>query len=417
MNNKEIVSSKKVFFWNIVGSLCSAGSSFYLLMVVTRICGASQAGIFSIAFAIAQLMLTIGRYGMRAYQATDLREEFSFSTYLTSRLITSFAMIISSVIYIIVSGYTIEKSIIIFFVCLIKMVDAVEDVFHGLFQQNFRMDVAGKLLAFRNFFTMLLFTVIILVFKNLLITCLLTSLLSIVFCILINIPFTTKFTDINFSWNYNNLKRLFIQCFALFAGSFLSLYIYNTPKNAIDKYMLNEFQTFYSILFMPSFVINLFSEFAFKPLLTNLAVYWDKVEMKKFIYMIVKLISLIIFISFFVILISYFIGVEVLSLIYSVDIREYRIEFVILLIGGTFSAGVNFLYNVLAAIRKQKSILTAYGAIAITATFASAFFVKTYGIRGASMAYLLSSSSLFTIFLGILIFNIIKKIKISFNSN
>lgn len=415
MNNKEIVSSKKVFFWNIVGSLCSAGSSFYLLMVVTRICGASQAGIFSIAFAIAQLMLTIGRYGMRAYQATDLREEFSFSTYLTSRLITSFAMIVSSVIYIIAGGYAIEKSAIIFFVCLIKMVDAVEDVFHGLFQQNFRMDVAGKLLAFRNIFTMLLFTIIILVFKNLVITCILTSLLSIIFCIFINMPFTVKFTNINFNWNFNNLKRLFIQCFALFAGSFLSLYIYNTPKNAIDKYMLNEYQTFYSILFMPSFVINLFSEFAFKPLLTNLAVYWDKVEIRKFIYMIAKLISLIIFISFFVILISYFIGVELLSLIYSVDIRDYRIEFIFLLIGGTFSAGVNFLYNVLAAIRKQKTILTAYGVIAITATFASAFFVKIYGIQGASMAYLLSSSSLFTIFLGILIFNIIKKIKINSN--
>ena len=66
---------KKAFLWNMIGSTCYSGSSFLYLLVVTRICGATLAGFFSLSYATAQLLLQVGRYGVRTYQATDLNQQ------------------------------------------------------------------------------------------------------------------------------------------------------------------------------------------------------------------------------------------------------------------------------------------------------------------------------------------------------
>ena len=78
---------KKAFLWNMIGSTCYSGSSFLYLLVVTRICGATLAGFFSLSYATAQLLLQIGRYGVRTYQATDLNRKYSFSEYKLSAFI------------------------------------------------------------------------------------------------------------------------------------------------------------------------------------------------------------------------------------------------------------------------------------------------------------------------------------------
>jgi len=98
------------FIWNIIGSACAAGSSLIYLMVVTRVCGESPGGIFSYAYASAQLMLTIGKFGMRAFQSTDLNQQFSFSNYLASRVFTCALMMLIDAVFLLGSGYDIYKS-------------------------------------------------------------------------------------------------------------------------------------------------------------------------------------------------------------------------------------------------------------------------------------------------------------------
>ena len=87
---------KKAFLWNMIGSTCYSGSSFLYLLVVTRICGANLAGFFSLSYATAQLLLQVGRYGVRTYQATDLNQKYSCSELYTA-LSVSAASILSSV--------------------------------------------------------------------------------------------------------------------------------------------------------------------------------------------------------------------------------------------------------------------------------------------------------------------------------
>ncbi len=53
-------------------------------------------------------------------------------------------MLLLALSYIFLSKYEFQKSVCIFLICLYRGSDALSDVFQGLFQQNARLDIAGK---------------------------------------------------------------------------------------------------------------------------------------------------------------------------------------------------------------------------------------------------------------------------------
>ncbi|QHQ61126.1 oligosaccharide flippase family protein [Anaerocolumna sedimenticola] len=411
MSPIKITRNASKFIWNTMGIMCNAGTSFLLLIFVTRICGDFNAGIFALGFANAQLMLTIGRYGMRVYQATDMKGSVRFSTYYLSRILTCACMLIISLIYILWSGYTFTKAAIVFSICIIKMADALEDVFHGLFQQNGRIDVAGKYLTARNLITLLAFIILLVITKDLLLTCVISGLLSVAACFFINVPTAKKMTDVKLELNKKELVTLFISCFPLFIGSFLALYINNIPKYMIDRYLTEEIQAFFNILFMPAFVINLFSEFIFKPLLTDIAIKWEQNQVKSFVFYIIRLMLGILIITVIVVVAGYFVGIDVLTFVYGVDLLKYRNELILLLISGGFGAGVYLLFHVLTAMRRQVILLAGYTVASIIITAISPVLVQNYNIFGASIICFISSIILFLIFLSVLVLAVINKIK------
>lgn len=88
MNNSAYYKSN--FIWNTLAGLVNAAEAVILLMVVGRTNGLEDAGVLTIAFAIGNLMMTIGRYGVRNYQVTDVEDRLSFGSYFTHRICTVF---------------------------------------------------------------------------------------------------------------------------------------------------------------------------------------------------------------------------------------------------------------------------------------------------------------------------------------
>lgn len=397
---KMVYVSRQSFVWNTIGCVLSAGSSFVLLMCVTRAVGAGEGGVFSLAFATAQILLTLGKYGVRSYQATDVSKRITSATYLVLRVLTCLAMMLLCGIIVLFFRYDDYKSGVVFAVCLIKMVDAVEDVYHGQLQLNHKLDIAGKLLAFRNLFTMFVFGSLIFGTKNLLITCWTTAFFSLLVCVFLNHKQSSRYEKLTLYLDKLEMRDLLLSCFPLFLGSFLSLYIYNAPKYAIDLYCSTEEQTYYAIIFMPAFVINMFSEFAFKPLLTSLAVWWNEGELQKFKKTVTKLIGYIFLITAIVLIGMYFLGARLLSIVYRVDVMPYRMELLLLMLGGGFSASVYFLYNVLTAMRRQRDILINYFIGSIIVTLIAFMSVRGKGLLAAALSYLIAESILCFLMIG-----------------
>ena len=79
---------KKNVIWNMIGATANAFNSLLFAVIVIRINGASEAGIFTIAFALANWFYVIGVYSGRVFQVTDRTNQNSDTDYIYNRIIT-----------------------------------------------------------------------------------------------------------------------------------------------------------------------------------------------------------------------------------------------------------------------------------------------------------------------------------------
>ena len=412
MNKEKNV--KKAFLWNMIGSTCYSGSSFLYMLVVTRVCGTELAGFYSLSYATAQLLLQVARYGVRTYQATDLNQKFLFSEYKVSRMITCALMMIFGILY---SSFSFSGDYIIIscFIILMKMIDAVEDVYHGNFQQKYHVELMGKMLAARNLYSAVFFTASLLITKSLYFTCTATALTSLVLCLVMNSWFSRKtvgsLENAKGDFRMSHVWELLRICTPMFVGTFLSLLLYNVPKYAMASVMSDEYQTYYSILFMPSFVISLMCEFVFKPMITTIAELWWEKKVKKFILYVLRILGIILVCSAAIVVAGHLLGRTLLELVYGVDLSPYKLHFIVLLVGGGISAEVYMLYNILIAIRKGNCLLVVYGITAVLTILPAKKMVQAWGVMGAALNYLLSCSILFVMFAAILVYVVLQRKK------
>ena len=380
-------------------------------MILTRTVGLVESGIFTIAYANANLFLNIGKYGMRNYQVSDVRKEFSFSEYLTSRYLTTLCMFLVSVIYIFFTGiandYSPEKSQIILWMCIFKLPDAFEDVFYGDYQKKGRLDVAAKCMAIRMILTILFFGIMIIFTRNLLISLIASTILTFALMfLLIGITYPIFKEEKKAS---NHVTGLLKTCFPVFLSSFLSFYIGNAPKYAIDAQLSDELQACYGFIAMPVFVIGLLNGFIFTPMILQLSCLWNDGKIKDFLRKVLRQICIVGLITFFCLIAAHFLGIPVLSLLYNTDLSQYKTELLILLLGGGFLGLSGVFCTVITIIRYQNALLIGYGIVALLALLLSNLVVRQFQIMGAALLYLALMILLCLCFIVILFIGIKRK--------
>lgn len=400
------------FIWNMIGGLLMAFQSVIMLMILTRVLGLVEAGVLTIAYANANLFLTIGKYGMRYFQVSDIKGQFSFDDYKYSRIITSIIMIVIAISYVIWAAinnnYTIEKTLVIIWMCIFKCVDAIEDVYCGLYQQRKRLDVAAKMVSVRMIITIIIFGGSLIILKNLLFALIIATILTVVISALFIYWTYDSFEVKKEKIRPKNVWLLLKDCFPLFAGSFLSFYIGNAPKYAIDATLSDELQACYGFIAMPVFVIGLLNNFIFNPMLHHMAVLWDQKKIKEFIMKTIRQIGIVAIITLVCIIGAYLLGVPVLSWLYNTDLSPYKTELLILLLGGGFLGLSGLLNAVITIVRYQKSLMWGYAIIALAALAFSKRIVAAYEMMGAAVLYTVLMALLCVIFIVLFVVGIYK---------
>lgn len=403
-NSKNIV--KDSFIWNAVAGMLDAGQSALLLIAISRTNPVQDAGIFSIAYAIACLAATVGKWGMRNFQATDVQGKYSYSTYVSSRIVTCVLMVILVFLYIFKGAFTLDytfpKCVVIFLISLLKLIDTIEDVVHGMFQRKGRLDVGAKCMATRYILVLTVCILFLCWTHNLVVSLGIACIVSAVYFILTTSIVYGEFKEkVLFSISDRNLWRLLIECFSLFAGSFLMIYIANAPKYAIDEYMDENVQACFNYIFMPVYVISILNMFIYQPVLTRLAVYYQDGKQKEFLRLFFKQMLMVVVLAIAVLLGGFSFGIPILSFFYNIDLSGYKVPLMILLTGGSFLAISGYLSVVVTIIRKQNWLMVGYVLVAAITFFAAKPFVYYKGTIGASVLYTGS------VFLQVIIFALI----------
>lgn len=398
------------YIWNTVAGLINAGEAVILSMVITRTNGLTDAGILTIAFAVGNLFANIGKFGVRNYQVSDVRGEFSFSNYLSARIISMGVMLIISGGYVIVqidtANYSYTKAGIVFFMCLIYLIEALEDVFWGLYQKKSALDVGAKMFFLRWSLTIAGIS-FVLIFRHDLFQAmsvgLVVSAVVFIYLLLLTYPYFKEKID----WKLRKEDITVLKnCIPLFSVLFMTFYITNAPKYSIDRWLTEEAQACYGFIAMPVFAIELLNGFIYQPILVKMSMEWQQGKKEAFLRRVYKQSLIILGLTIVCFAGAYLLGIPVLSMLYATDLKNYKAELLILLAGGGMLAVVGFFSTLMTIMRKQSWIMWAFLVVSVFAIIFSDYSVKNYGVMGAASLYTILMTILAVIFVGMFCINI-----------
>lgn len=273
----------KNFIWNIMGTGLNSFNSLFFLIIVTRINGINDAGIFSIAYSTALILYTIGLYSGRLCQVTDIENKVKDKDYIVNRTITCVLMIFLAIAFVFIKQYTAYKMWIFILLCTYKATEAFGEILYGIMQKNELLYKSGQSLTIKSIGGLLIFLSVDYFTKNLVLACGSIILLNIVTLLIFDFVLVCKkLIDFTTKVNMKNVWQIFKSEFFVFANSFAGIYVLNAPKYAIDNYLTEDVQAIFGYIMMPATVITLFTQFIFMPYLNKLKELYEQKDMKKF---------------------------------------------------------------------------------------------------------------------------------------
>lgn len=383
------------YFWNAFSAVMLAMQSPVILMVMNRTNGTLDAGVFSIAIAVANLMMYVGQYGLRKYQSSDVTEEYTFREYHGMRVVTCIVMVIACLVYCVYGSvfrnYSGEKFAVVYLVCMLKLFQAYSDVYHGHMQQKGRLDVATKCSTIRYAIEIIVYCGVLIATHNLIVSTVACVAASLIVLLLTTINAGRFYVDtMKPAFPIDKLKALAIDGFPLFVSMFLNMYVGNAPKYAIDACLTDDVQAIFNMIFMPAFVIQLIAHFIFNPILTTYAELWvDETDssLPKLFKLVKRQIWLVVGLLVLAELVAATIGRPILSWWFGEDLSAYKLELCVIMFGGAMLAYSVYFSTIIAIIRVQKSLILCYGAVSLLSLLVSGTLVTKYGMIGASALY------------------------------
>jgi len=383
--------SRSAYCWNTLAGISSALESVLFSIIVTRLIGLADAGIITLGFAIGNLLATIGKYGVRTFQVTDVNCRYSFSAYFYTRIITVTAMIVCGAGYLLFcsvqKGYTAYKTTVLLLICAKFIVETFEDVFAGECQKKGRLDVASKMFISRSFSFIAVFAITILITRNVILSAA-TTLAGIVIVealclktIRSNMDFTIVRTG------KADIRELLIKCAPLFLSTFCFFYMTNAPKYAIDTVMNDEVQACYGFIAFPVFAIELLNNFIYQPTLVTLAGDWVSGRTEKVRKRLHRQILIVSGLTVLALTGAWFFGVPILSAVFGTDLTGYKNEMMILVLTGGLLAMIGYFTTVLITMRESRAIMIAYLADSAVSLALYTPVIRAYGIMGGVLLY------------------------------
>lgn len=401
--NRGQISEKKNFLWNMLGSGIYAASSMLLSLLVIKIVGASQGGIFSIAITLSQMLVYIAYFETRTFQVTDSTNKYRFSEYHTTKIFLCLLMILVSVVYVLViQRYYLEKAVIVLLVCLLRLQDGYADVYEAQLQKQGRLDLAGKSLAYRTILFSVSLCVVLLLTGDLIFSLIVSNIFGLVGVWVFDVEVMRVVGKISVTRDMGKVKQIIMSCVPLFIGVFCWTYILSASRIAIDGNMASEFQSYYQVIFMPVSVINLFAQFLFRPLLPRFAEDYNSKKYAGFYSLLRKGIAGIFLLTIICMIGAYVLGIPVLSILSGCKLDNYRGELVFLVFAGGFNAISFTFYYILTVMRETKGILINYLIAAFVAFAISSPMVRRFGIPGAAGSYFVVVILLCILFMGVI---------------
>ena len=389
---KESNKIKKSILYNSIGSFTYLFCQWIITFIVVWIAGYKTAGILSLAMTVSTTYTVIASFNMRNYQASDIKNKFSEKTYITSRIITCLIALILTIIYSLIKQFKIYQLLCIIFYMIFKLSEALVDVIHGSLQKKWRFDIIGLSFFIRGLLTLILFTLTLLLSKNILLSIIIMMISTYIFIYFYDIKnYKKEYKNLGIT-NKNNIIKLLIICIPLVIYGFLFNYVSMYPKVTLENILGTKMLGYYSTVATPALIIQVACSFIFSPLVSHFAELYDKNKIKELKQIMNRTNILIIIIGITGILFSHFFANFFLTLLFGKEIAPYTYLFSGVIIVSTIIAIIWFLGTILTVIRDYKTLLLGAIISLLTSLILSKMMINKFNLNGVNYTLIIAYS-------------------------
>lgn len=387
----------KNIIWNLVGSLVYYFSQWLMTVLVVRLSGEyAEAGILALSISVSLIFSTIANYSVRNFQVSDIESKFDNGTYVLLRILTCALSLILIIGYLLVSGYPTYTGLSIFCFMLIRITEAVVDVFQGFLQKQWRMDIVGKSLVVRGIVGLLVFSLAEYLFGNVAITCLLTALSTATVAVFMELIPCLRMNEIKIKFDSKNLFSLLLCCTPLFLNTLMVSLIPNFPRIVGEKLLGDELIGYFASVTTPAVVVQMASSYAFSPLIPMMARQF--IDRNSKIYsVILKVQGLIIAVGVVAVVGFSFLGEWMLELVFGEEILPYSYLLIPAVIVSVAIASVNFVYALFTVVERNKTLVAVQSVTVIIILTLSRYSLEKWELQGINYVMIFASLVFVTI--------------------
>lgn len=381
-------AQKKDYIWNSIGSFLQSAISPILLIVITRLNGVGDSGLFSFAMSLSVVFWAISLWGGRTYQVSDVKKEFSSGDYIVVRFISSLIVAVFSISFCILSGYDLIKTELIMVLVSFKILESIADSMYGVLQIHNKLYIVGISLTMKSVFGFMIFAIVDILTKNIVHGALSIFIVNIAVVIFYDIPWMKHVESVGLTKkNIMQAGKIMKKTAEVFVVVFLTMFSLNIPRYFLDKYHYDQIG-YFGIMAMPITLLTLFISFVLQPNVVNLSELLKEKKVKEF----TKIVSKIDFITFTLgilfVVSSYLIGVWALNTVFGIDINNFRIDLTIMVIGAVANAFVSIYVNLLIILRRFKGQFYTLLVTNILAVVLSVYLIDRLAMLGSVLVFM-----------------------------
>lgn len=373
--------------WNTSGSMVYLGCQWLITVLVVWLSGGyDNAGVLALGMAVSNIFSPIGYFKVRAFQVSDLEEEYSVGQYLAFRLLSCIVALVCMIVYAFITC-SIDSAPTVVAYCVYSCIPIIADVYQGAAQQKSRLDVAGKDLAVRGVLSLVVFCVGMLATHSLLATLVAMTVATGVF-VVVYLPRSVKRIAGPYSVDLckPKMKTLFLACLPaaialVFAGAIPSV-----PRQMLGAMFGSTALGAYASVASPVAVVQMGAQYIYSPLLSNFAQHYLAKDLRGFLRLFGKVFAAIAMLTVVSLVGFALLGEWALSIIYGDSIREYAYLLLPLVCCTICTAFMWFLGDLLVVVRDMKGNLLCFSVALVICVVLSYPLLDAFGLNGASFA-------------------------------
>lgn len=375
--------------YNTTGNIAYFFCLWIITVLVVRMSGYEAAGILSLAMTTSNVFFVVANYGMRSFQASDIKRQYSNAQYVLSRYLTVVVGVVLCAFFAWFTGYKNVQYGAIMLYMVYKSLEAFADVLYGVLQRENMLKYSGISLILKGILSVIAFTMGLISTGNILWALVGMDLASLMVLVCYDVPKVKAAQTGALQVHKQDLGQscqLLKCCFAMFVVSIAPMILQAIPKLMFEKIYTTEELGIYSSVAAPTVVLTTLVSCIMIPFLPLFAQYIQEKQRRNLAKLLIKFVGSVVTLGVIACAVAYLMGGWALSFLYGNNLREYR-DLLVWVVCSVSLTNVLYCLNALFIAGRKLPILAAVYIVAdIFCYLVSGKCIAIHGIYGITDA-------------------------------